>query len=136
MSNDNLPAEKVISKSEHERILAFVTSELRRDLERAEEKLNAMELRACIAEWAVAGLMSRDLRLQVTMSEPQLNEAIDAARYIGDRAGSKFLHAAELAFKEHARHAELMSKMPPYANYEHISGKFTAGKSCWPRPYK
>lgn len=136
---NSLTPETVLTEAEHKRILAIVTADLRKDLDRANEKLRDMELRACIAEWAVAGILSRNLYVKVAMSDQdQRQRAVDIARDVGGNAGMQFLHAAELAFKEHAKHSELMTKIPPHEFYSHVAvpEQFKSGRSNWPRPFK
>jgi hypothetical protein len=137
--SDNNSSEKLRTFTEKElsALIAQATFDLRKDVDTLQEKLRASELRACIAEWAVAGVLSRNLFVQVSEHGNMTpSEAITYARHVGGNAGQEFLHAAELHFKDHARHSELMSRMPPYMDYNHRSEKFAVGQSNWPRPYK
>lgn len=128
-----------ITEEECRRRIEVATAELRRELEQAAKTIRSLDLRAAIAEWAVAGVLSRNLRLNMAVSGTQLDQqrqgAMDLAHAMGCNAGDQFLHAAELAFKEHAEHSRLMAECPPHIHYRHESAEFTEGRIFWPRPF-
>lgn len=129
-----------ISEEECRKRIESATADLRRELEQAAKTIRSLDLRAAIAEWAVAGVLSRNLRLNVSAGAQLQAEqnAVDLARALGANAGHQFLHAAELAFKEHAEHSRLMAEVPPHTNYLHssIDDEFSASRAFWPRPFK
>lgn len=129
--------EKVFTREDLQRVVQATTQQLNNDIEVLARKLRDTEFRACLAEWAIAGVLSQNLHLSVKFDGDQKqSDALETARYIGKSAGSQFLHAAGLAFKEHAKHSELMSKTPPYEQYKHISAPFDRAKSTWPRAFE
>ena len=127
--------DRTLTEAEYNERLAFMTTSLREDLAKASEKIRELEFRSCIAEWAVAGVLSRNLQLVFATSD-QRQQSVDSASAIGRNAGIQFLRLAELEFKDHAKHAELMRKIPPHEIYSHTSEKFATDRCYWPRPFK
>jgi hypothetical protein len=130
--------ERVYTETEFNYRLEQRTKELRQDLEKAHEALREAKFRAAVAEWAVAGVISRQLSLRVAISEnSQAQQAVDLARAVGGNAGAELLHRAELAFKDHAEFSALKMQCPPHVRFQHASGRVEETPFYnWPRPYK
>lgn len=135
MSNTN--TQRTYTEDDFNYWLNLRTQALREDLAKAHKALREASFRAAIAEWAVAGVISRQLSLRVSLDNSQAQNALDMARAIGGNAGHQFLHAAELAFKDHAEMSTLKMKTPPHVHVQHVSGRVEDTPFYnWPRPYK
>jgi extradiol dioxygenase family protein len=135
--SEPVPSEqRVYTQQEFEYWLEQRTKDLREQITRLDAELKAAQFGRAVAEWAVAGVMSRQLSLRVAVDHTQQQNLLDMARALGANAGNQFLHAAELAFKDHAEFASLKMQCPPHVRFEHVSGRVDAGKYNWPRPYK
>lgn len=123
------------------RALELARAEWAKDFNRLQEMYKQAEFRAAVAEWAVAGLMARDLRLSFQIGnaalEQKLNNVFDMAGAMGKQAGREFLNRAELAFKDHAQLSELRLRLNREHNWHTVmpADAFDVSKVCWPRPY-
>lgn len=139
MSEQGTTKDRVYTEDEFNYWLEQRTRSLREDLARANEALREAKFQAAVAEWAVAGVISRQLSLRVSMSETEqaTQRAVDLARAVGANAGAELLHRAELAFKDHAEFSSLKMQCPPHVRFNHVSGRVDESPSYnWPRPYK
>lgn len=102
-----------------------------------EERGRKLELDLAIAQWAIAGILSRNLHIQIQLDGTQLADQVAVVRIAGKAAGDQFLHQAGLAFQDHARYAELKYKLTaPIAWVPHISTdrEFEVSRKHWPKP--
>lgn len=126
----------MITEDECARRISAAVGDLNRRNQALQNQLKEAEYRVALAEWAVAGVISRNLHLNIDISPQMLTGADPAAltMHIGRTAGREFLHAAELEFKMHAEYAKLQQRvMGEYA------GEFLTPSAIpdrpWPRPF-
>lgn len=103
-----------------------------------ERQLREARFKLAVAEWALSGLMSRNLHLNVGVSEIDLEQARNkdsVVRNIGACAGHQFFQAAELAFKDHAEMSRLKAAVPPSQYYQHVATSEIPQSYTWPRPF-
>lgn len=103
-----------------------------------EQQLREARFKLAVAEWALSGLMSRNLSLRVGVSEIDLEQARNRdqlLRHLGASAGHQFFQAAELAFKDHAEMYRIKvqaTSKDPYR--QHIASEVPHSYT-WPRPF-
>lgn len=103
-----------------------------------ERQLREARFKLAVAEWALSGLMSRNLHLNVGVSEIDLEQARNkdsVVRNIGACAGHKFFQVAELAFKDHAEMYRIKAQATFKDEYrQHIASE-VPDSYTWPRPF-
>lgn len=115
-----------------------ILSAARALIEKQEGELKEARFKLAVAEWALSGLMSRNLRLSVGVSEIDLEQARNRdqlLRHLGASAGHQFFQAAELAFKDHAEMYRIKvqaTSKDPYR--QHIASEVPHSYT-WPRPF-
>lgn len=109
---------------------------LTKEAERIRAQQQATELDLAIARWAIAGILSRNLHIQIQLDTTQLADQVAAVRIAGKAAGAQFFHEAELHFKDHARLAELLAYRFSREQPVHISTnrEFEVSRKHWPKP--
>jgi hypothetical protein len=126
-------------EDEVRRRLEFATQGLRRELSEQKRINEFLEFKLAVAEWAVAGVLARNLRLNVRLDPAVMDQAqnmLDVAERMGATAGHQFLRGAELNFKLHADMAQLKSEVPPHTSYRHTAEEGVPHPIFWPRPFK
>jgi uncharacterized protein (UPF0210 family) len=131
------PTNHLVSEADVKWMLDEARKEDRETIRDLTTKLKAAEFRAQIAEWAVAGVASWNVRIAVQPEELHADERklLDMVRYIGRNAAEQLLHSAKLHFQQHAEHYELMSNTDP-SRFINLMGseKEIPGKPFWPQP--
>lgn len=131
----------LITQEDCAKRIEWAMRDLRRDMAELQVKLRQAEYRATIAEWAVAGVISRGINIKFSLHPGALSAARDLheiSRRIGMEAGAYFLNKAELAFRDHAELTQLRMQSPPHRHLQHTSsepGPRLPYRECWPRPF-
>jgi hypothetical protein len=107
-----------------------------RETEKLREELHAQGLDLAIARWAIAGILSRNLHMNINVDPTLADDIPLLMRLIGASAGESFLYNAELQFKQHAEHAEVLANARQKNWTPHIStdSKFECSRAYWPKP--
>lgn len=134
MNNVN-PALSALIEDEVRIRVARELDSLNKEAERIRAKQAATELDLAIARWAIAGILSRNLHTSVTVDPTQAADIPQMMRLIGESAGESFVYHAELQFKQHAEHSELLARTNK-AWQPHISTErgFETQRAHWPKP--
>lgn len=108
MSDQRLYTELEITK-----LIEDAKRELLKDLVKAHRERDEAKHRARVAEWAVVGVASYNVRVDVDPRAMAADSYREACRHIAKNAADHLLHGAKLAFKEWATATE----MRRYINY-------------------
>jgi hypothetical protein len=118
------------------RRLAVITAGYTARIDDLQKLLEEISYGRAVAEWALAGVLSRNLHLKLSVDTTQAQERDRLIAHLARNAGQEFLHAAKLEFTQHAEHAELQHRH--YQDYSaHISNdpNRRPQDQYWPRPY-
>jgi hypothetical protein len=132
--------QRTYTEEEFNHWLEVHTRDLRQENEKLRADLTQAKFHAAVAEWAVAGVLTRNVSLNLAVNgttlDQQRQDAVTLAKALGMKAGAEFLHRAELAFLKHAEYSSLMMQCPPHVRFSHNSGgpEVTPFYS-WPRPF-
>lgn len=112
---------------------------MRQSLQAANSKIWALELQVAIREWAIAGVLSRSLHLNMAIQPDMLaqaNNLMTVGESMGRQAARTFIHDAELAFKEHATYAQLQcdNAIKPAQHHSTWNEFEKPDKKHWPKP--
>lgn len=127
--------EKYLTKEKVDALVKAVTMGLQMQIAGLEKQLMEAEFKRAVAEWAVAGVLSRQLHLNVEIATA--SDPLELAKHVGRNAGYQFVHAAELQFKDHAELARLKNTTNNYYDFaiHNSAPDALPTKSYWPKPF-
>lgn len=111
------------------------TERMQKDVAEIEARGRKLELDLAIAQWAIAGILSRKLDVRIICNlDPDIN-ALRIAKAVGDEAAHEFIRQAGLAFKDHARYTELLLNVNRnWAPHISTDREFGVSRKHWPKP--
>lgn len=119
------------------RRVALIVKDIQQELDDMRDKYVAADFRASVAEWAVAGVMSRNVRFCVAPEElADKSRLYDLSQHFARQAAAMLLHDADLAFRQHSELWELKARAGSLTvRYRDPMATTPPPKESWPKPF-